>query len=98
MVLSEFLVAAGMLFLMVAYAYESPRPLELEQPPLEQRIAIIAGTSCCHLAQSSEPVYVDGVWGPFFSVALPGFYTTEGGQVWAASYFLAGLFFILCSP
>lgn len=44
------------------------------------RLAAVAGTSTCHLAMSREPVFVDGVWGPYRDVLLPNFWMAEGGQ------------------
>ena len=44
------------------------------------RLALIAGTSSCHIAVSNEPLFVDGVWGPYYSVLLPGLWANEGGQ------------------
>ncbi|PQE03152.1 FGGY-family carbohydrate kinase protein [Rutstroemia sp. NJR-2017a BBW] len=44
------------------------------------RLAAVAGTSTCHLAMSKEPVFVDGVWGPYRDVLLPDFWMAEGGQ------------------
>ncbi|MDR3537236.1 MAG: FGGY family carbohydrate kinase, partial [Acetobacteraceae bacterium] len=38
----------------------------------EGGLAIISGTSCCHLVNSREPVMVPGVWGPYFGAMLPG--------------------------
>ena len=51
-----------------------------EQPPLTARIALIAGTSTCHMASSSAPTFVPGVWGPYYSAMLPNLYLNEGGQ------------------
>eukprot|EP00053_Salpingoeca_punica_P019872 m.203924 g.203924 ORF g.203924 m.203924 type:complete len:563 (-) comp17740_c2_seq1:4332-6020(-) len=48
--------------------------------PLTSRLAIIAGTSACHIVAAKQPVFVSGVWGPYWGVMIPGFYTTEGGQ------------------
>ena len=47
---------------------------------LERRIALIGGTSSCHMAVSREPRYIDGVWGPYYSAMVPGMWLTEGGQ------------------
>jgi FGGY-family pentulose kinase len=47
---------------------------------LDQRIAMITGTSACHMAVSPEPRFVDGVWGPYYSAMVPGMWLTEGGQ------------------
>ncbi len=47
---------------------------------LEARVALIGGTSSCHMAVSSEPRFVPGVWGPYFSAMVPGMWLNEGGQ------------------
>jgi FGGY-family pentulose kinase len=47
---------------------------------LDRRLALIGGTSSCHMAVSPEPRYVPGVWGPYFSAMIPGRWLTEGGQ------------------
>lgn len=44
------------------------------------RLALIAGTSTCHIALTKEPTFVSGIWGPYFSVLLPGLWANEGGQ------------------
>ena len=46
----------------------------------EGGLAIISGTSCCHLLVSRQPVMVPGVWGPYFGAMLPGWWLNEGGQ------------------
>lgn len=52
----------------------------LRDEDMETRLALIAGTSTCHMAASREPVFVDGIWGPYFSAMIPGLWLTEGGQ------------------
>jgi FGGY-family pentulose kinase len=52
-------------------------PTEAE---LERRLALIGGTSSCHMAVSREARFVPGVWGPYYSAMLPGLWLTEGGQ------------------
>lgn len=47
---------------------------------LEQRVALIGGTSSCHMAVSREPRFIPGVWGPYYSAMVPGMWLTEGGQ------------------
>ena len=47
---------------------------------LERRLALIGGTSSCHMAVSATPRFVDGVWGPYFSAMVPGLWLNEGGQ------------------
>jgi FGGY-family pentulose kinase len=52
----------------------------LDEAALERRLALIGGTSSCHMAVSREPRFVEGVWGPYFSAMIPGMWLTEGGQ------------------
>jgi len=47
---------------------------------LDQRLALIAGTSNCHMALSAEPRAVKGIWGPYFGALLPDAWLNEGGQ------------------
>lgn len=47
---------------------------------MEHRLALIGGTSSCHMAVSREPRFIDGVWGPYFGAMIPGLWLTEGGQ------------------
>jgi FGGY-family pentulose kinase len=49
-------------------------------PSLDRRLALICGTSSCHMGVSPEPRFVPGVWGPYFSAMLPGMWLNEGGQ------------------
>ena len=44
------------------------------------RLAAVAGTSTCHIAMSPEPVFVQGVWGPYRDVLIPDYWMAEGGQ------------------
>jgi FGGY-family pentulose kinase len=47
---------------------------------LEQRVALIGGTSSCHMAVSRAPKFIGGIWGPYWSAMVPGMWLTEGGQ------------------
>ncbi|MDH5673590.1 MAG: FGGY-family carbohydrate kinase [Myxococcales bacterium] len=47
---------------------------------MERRLALIGGTSSCHMACSLEAHYPEGIWGPYFSAMIPGLWLTEGGQ------------------
>jgi FGGY-family pentulose kinase len=47
---------------------------------LLRRLALVGGTSSCHMAVSVEPRFVPGVWGPYFSAMVPGLWLSEGGQ------------------
>jgi FGGY-family pentulose kinase len=47
---------------------------------ISRHLALIAGTSSCVMAMSPDPQPFAGVWGPYFGVALPGLWLSEGGQ------------------
>src|SRR5947208_4841043 len=47
---------------------------------IRRRLAYIMGTSACIMATTSEPCFVPGVWGPYYSGMVPGFWLNEGGQ------------------
>jgi D-ribulokinase len=44
------------------------------------RLAYIMGTSACIMATTTEPRFVPGVWGPYYSGMVPDFWLNEGGQ------------------
>ncbi|KAM9691549.1 FGGY carbohydrate kinase domain-containing protein isoform 4-T10 [Dama dama] len=54
--------------------------LACEGQPVTSRLAVICGTSSCHMGISKNPIFVPGVWGPYFSAMVPGFWLNEGGQ------------------
>ncbi|MBI1416231.1 MAG: ribulokinase [Limimaricola sp.] len=43
-------------------------------------MAYVFGTSSCTMTTTRDPVFVPGVWGPYFSAMVPGFWLNEGGQ------------------
>lgn len=47
--------------------------------PLAQRLAVIAGTSACHLAVTDEALPVPGVWGPYFGALTAHQWLLEAG-------------------
>ncbi len=47
---------------------------------LSRRLALVGGTSSCHMTVSAEPRFVPGIWGPYFAAMLPGLWLNEGGQ------------------
>ncbi len=55
-------------------------PSSHELVDFNTRLALIGGTSSCHMAVSRDPRFVPGVWGPYFSAMVPGYWLTEGGQ------------------
>ncbi|KAM5265707.1 FGGY carbohydrate kinase domain-containing protein isoform 8-T10 [Hipposideros larvatus] len=87
------------------------RGLACEGQPVTSRLAVICGTSSCHMGEnpmasielardifhsehrrswtgpiptwkeiSKDPIFVPGVWGPYFSAMVPEFWLNEGGQ------------------
>ncbi len=46
----------------------------------EANMAYVFGTSSCTMTTTQEPVFVPGVWGPYFSAMVPGTWLNEGGQ------------------
>uniref|UniRef100_A0A3Q2QQN7 FGGY carbohydrate kinase domain containing n=1 Tax=Fundulus heteroclitus TaxID=8078 RepID=A0A3Q2QQN7_FUNHE len=53
--------------------------LPCEGLPITSRMAMICGTSTCHMI-SEQPLFVPGVWGPYPSAMVPGLWLNEGGQ------------------
>lgn len=51
-----------------------------EPSGIVSRLALVAGTSTCHLALSHDPIFIPGVWGPYRDVILPQAFLAEGGQ------------------
>jgi FGGY-family pentulose kinase len=49
------------------------------QHPMEGRLALIAGTSACHMCSTEQPCFAPGVWGPYWGAMVPGYYLNEGG-------------------
>jgi FGGY-family pentulose kinase len=47
---------------------------------IEQHLALIAGTSSCIMALSSQPIPIRGVWGPYYGAVLPQQWLNEAGQ------------------
>ncbi|XP_059622321.1 FGGY carbohydrate kinase domain-containing protein [Phlebotomus argentipes] len=47
---------------------------------LEEKIALICGTSTCHICVAPGMELVDGVWGPYKDVLFSGMYAHEAGQ------------------
>ena len=54
--------------------------LEGEPVDFDKRLALIGGTSSCHMAVSAQMRKIPGVWGPYYSAMVPGMWLNEGGQ------------------
>ncbi|TRD15586.1 FGGY-family carbohydrate kinase [Palleronia caenipelagi] len=44
------------------------------------RLAYVFGTSSCTMTTTRDPVFVPGVWGPYYAAMVPGMWLNEGGQ------------------
>lgn len=53
---------------------------QLPTHPITSRLALVAGTSTCHIVMSDEAVFVPGVWGPYRDALVRGKWCGEGGQ------------------
>ncbi|KAF9526703.1 hypothetical protein CPB83DRAFT_769830 [Crepidotus variabilis] len=74
---------AGWLGTVAARYKEEDGTLSKEIPSLEEskhRLAAVAGTSTCHIVQSQEGIFVNGVWGPYKDPIISGWWMNEGGQ------------------
>ena len=47
---------------------------------VENHMALIAGTSSCVMTLSPQMRFIEGVWGPYLGVGIPGLWMNEGGQ------------------
>lgn len=45
-----------------------------------QNLAYVFGTSSCTMTTTRDPVFIPGVWGPYYSAMVPGMWLNEGGQ------------------
>ncbi|XP_070305216.1 FGGY carbohydrate kinase domain-containing protein-like [Salvelinus sp. IW2-2015] len=54
--------------------------LPCEDQLITLRMALICGTSSCHMAISQGPLIVPGVWTPYLSAMVPDLWLNEGGQ------------------
>ncbi|KAJ3975946.1 Pentulose kinase [Lentinula raphanica] len=67
----------------VAGRYKDGGKLTEAIPSIDEsrhRLAACAGTSTCHIVQSREGVFVNGVWGPYKDPVFRGWWMNEGGQ------------------
>ncbi|WP_409306851.1 FGGY-family carbohydrate kinase [Pectobacterium sp. B1J-3] len=69
----QVVVASGMID-----AHAGGLALVGQQP--EGSLALISGTSNCHMLVSRDPIMVPGVWGPYWGAMLPHWWLNEGGQ------------------
>lgn len=51
-----------------------------EKVDFNRRLALIGGTSSCHMAVSDSARFIDGVWGAYYSAMIPNYWLNEGGQ------------------
>ncbi len=58
-------------------AYAAMVGLDVVHP---HRLAMVIGSSTCHLALSDSPIFSTGIWGPYQGAVLPDMWILEGGQ------------------
>jgi len=46
----------------------------------QANLAYVFGTSSCTMTTTSDPVFVPGVWGPYYAAMVPSMWLNEGGQ------------------
>lgn len=46
----------------------------------QSNLAYVFGTSSCTMTSTDDPVFVPGVWGPYYQAMVPGLWLNEGGQ------------------
>lgn len=46
----------------------------------QSNLGYVFGTSSCTMTSTVEPVFVPGVWGPYYSAMVSGMWLNEGGQ------------------
>ncbi|WP_028116687.1 FGGY-family carbohydrate kinase [Ferrimonas senticii] len=51
-----------------------------EAADFDTRLALIGGTSSCHMTVSKTARFIDGIWGAYYSAMIPGYWLNEGGQ------------------
>mmetsp|Transcript_17930 Transcript_17930/g.69464 ORF Transcript_17930/g.69464 Transcript_17930/m.69464 type:complete len:321 (+) Transcript_17930:1-963(+) len=58
------------------------QPESAKGTPIEfkKRLALLAGTSGCHMAVGEENTLIPGIWGPYYSALVPSMWLHEGGQ------------------
>ncbi|KAJ7265859.1 FGGY family of carbohydrate kinase [Mycena haematopus] len=71
---------AGWLGTVAARCAGDPEDVVPSLDESRHRLAAVAGTSTCHLVQSPEGVFVNGVWGPYKDPVFRGWWMNEGGQ------------------
>lgn len=75
---------AGALGLFGCKAYvtgDNNEYLKYESPELiEGKLAIICGTSTCHMSLVRQSTIIEGVWGPYRDAIIKDYYLNEAGQ------------------
>uniref|UniRef100_A0A1Q3FKT1 FGGY carbohydrate kinase domain-containing protein n=1 Tax=Culex tarsalis TaxID=7177 RepID=A0A1Q3FKT1_CULTA len=47
---------------------------------ITSKLAIICGTSSCHMSLTEGPIMAPGIWGPYKNAIIPNLYLNEAGQ------------------
>ncbi|CAI0394015.1 unnamed protein product [Linum tenue] len=71
---------AGGVGIMESVPQSDSEAKESGKEAVTSRMALVCGTSTCHMAVTRSKLFIPGVWGPFWSAMLPEYWLTEGGQ------------------
>lgn len=53
---------------------------QLIAKPVSAKLSMICGTSACLMGLSESPLFVPGIWGPYYEAIFPGMWLNEAGQ------------------
>uniref|UniRef100_A0A182JUC9 FGGY carbohydrate kinase domain-containing protein n=1 Tax=Anopheles christyi TaxID=43041 RepID=A0A182JUC9_9DIPT len=59
---------------------EGPSGASGDKSGVTSKMAIICGTSSCHMSLTKQPVLAPGIWGPYKHAIIPNLYLNEAGQ------------------
>lgn len=74
---TDCMVASGMID---AHAGALASFSAIDDEDFSRSLALVAGTSNCHMAMHRQAQMVPGVWGPYQGVVMPDWWLNEGGQ------------------
>lgn len=77
------LVASGIIDAYAGYigtVAAKPTSGHIIDSKMTERLAMVAGTSTCHIIVSDHELMVPGVWGPYKNVLFSDYWAAEGGQ------------------
>lgn len=58
----------------------SNRKHDSKNDDFEGKLAIICGTSTCHMSLTRQPKIIEGIWGPYRNAIITDYFLSEAGQ------------------